>query len=104
MILSPDPAVMRSFPPRSTVPPPALVCDFVAMRVNCRPSTSSSMMPLSPRMVSVPSPLMIVSPPMPPRIVLLPSPTVIRSAPPVIDRVSVVWYSRGLPAAAPPTT
>ena len=91
MILSPDPAVMRSLPPRSTVPPPALVCDFVAMRANCRPSTSSWMTPLSPRIVSTPLALVIVSPPMPPRIVLLPSPTVMTSSPPVTASVSVVW-------------
>ena len=89
-ILLPDPAVMRSLPPRSMVPPPALVCDFVATRTNSRPAASISTTPLSPRMVSVPSPLMIVSSPMPPSTVLLPLPSVMVSLPPVDAIVSVV--------------
>ena len=52
-------------------------------------------------MVSVPSPLMIVSSPMPPSTVLLPLPSVIVSLPPVAASVSVVWkkFTRPMPTA-----
>ena len=102
-IFVPSPAVIVSLPPRSVVPPPAEVCDFVPICANLLPTASICTNPLSPRIVSVPLTVAMTSAPMPPRIVLFPLPVLIRSLPPVADSVSVVSKRSGNPAPVKPS-
>ena len=94
---------MMSSPPWSVTNcgPVVVFCDLVAISAKLLPSMSRWMKPLSPRIVSVPLALSMVSPPMPPRMMLLPSPRVIVSVSPVAAMVSVVSYLRIAPLPSP---
>ena len=83
---------MMSSPPWSVTNcgPVVVFCDLVAISAKLLPSISRWMKPLSPRMVSVPLALAMVSAPMPPNTTLSPSPRVMLSLPPVAASVSVV--------------